>query len=133
MKEPPAAAGGSFIIKEVMKNQLFMLPGFSPESCFYGIFSPNIRLVIRLIRFPRPRFVCGHWKQAHSLTPPAVTPPTIYLESRKYTTMTGKIANAIIAYTCPISNVFQSELRSSASRIGSVFFILLLMIRFGVK
>jgi len=47
--------------------------------------------------------------------------------------MTGKIENAIMAYTWPMSNFSQSAERSSAIRIGSVFLLSLFKIRAGVK
>ena len=47
--------------------------------------------------------------------------------------MTGRMAMATIIYTCPISNLRKSALRSCAMRMGSVFLPLLLSTRAGVK
>ena len=57
----------------------------------------------------------------------------MYLERMIYTMITGKIENAIIIYTCPISNLSQSALLSCAMRIGSVFFLSLFNISAGTK
>ena len=62
-----------------------------------------------------------------------VTPPTMYFERIRYTMMTGKIENAIITYTWPISNFRKSAERSCAIRIGRVFFVSVWRIRAGWK
>ena len=66
-------------------------------------------------------------------TPPSVVPPTMYFDKNRYTRMTGKIENAIAAYTCPMLNFRKSADLSCAIRIGRVFILSLCRIRAGVK